>query len=58
MAEGDRQLAEREQEVERLREAVYWALGMRGAFRLRADGEGAFWWRKELRRRALENDDG
>lgn len=36
-------------ENERLREAIFWACGVNGTFRLREDGEGQFWWRKELR---------
>lgn len=38
-----------EEEIERLREAIFWACGVNGTFRLREDGEGQFWWRKELR---------
>jgi hypothetical protein len=33
--------------------AVAWALGETDDFRPRADGEGAYWWRTELRARAF-----
>lgn len=46
----------RPEEVERLREAIAWALGEVGDFRHREPGEGAYWWRTELRRRALSAD--
>lgn len=36
-----------------LREALAWALGERDEFPERKPGEGAYWWRRELRRRAL-----
>jgi hypothetical protein len=35
-----------------LESAVAWALGENGEFRERREGEGAYWWRKELRERA------
>jgi hypothetical protein len=40
------------QRVQALTEAIEWALGQRGDFRPRGDGEGAHWWRRELRARA------
>ena len=50
-------------EIERLRAriaelegAVVWALGYTD-FRERREGEGAYWWRKELRERAGMNDE-
>ena len=39
-------------EIRRLRSAVKWALGEVGEFPLRQAGQGAYWWRTELRRRA------
>lgn len=48
------ELARRAEANERLRDAILWALGENGEFRLGEVGEGAFWWRKELRRRAGE----
>lgn len=39
-------------EIRRLRRAVKWALGENGDFPIRQDGQGAYWWRTELRRRA------
>lgn len=36
----------------RLLEAVLWALGESDTFTPRAEGDGQYWWRKELRRRA------
>ena len=38
--------------VAELEAAVRWALGEEGDFPLRGDGQGAYWWRTELRRRA------
>lgn len=38
-------------ENKRLRGAIVWALGYTD-FRAREEGEGAYWWRPELRRRA------
>lgn len=35
-----------------LLKAIRWALGEDDEFRMREEGEGLFWWRKELRRRA------
>jgi hypothetical protein len=40
-----------EAQVSRLSDAIYWALGY-SDFRPREEGEGAFWWRKELRERS------
>lgn len=45
-------LARRIAEGERLREAIEWALGECGDFPPRQEGEGAYWWRAELRKRA------
>ena len=39
-------------ERDRLREAILWALGERGEFPPRGDGDPPYGWRKELRRRA------
>jgi hypothetical protein len=39
-------------EAEKLREAIAWVLGERGAFPGRIYTEGPYWWRTELRRRA------
>lgn len=42
-----------ERDAARYRAAIEWALGGEGSdFRLRQDGEGAYWWRIELRQRA------
>ena len=41
----------RDREIERLRAGITWALGYTD-FRPRKPGEGAYWWRKELRERA------
>jgi hypothetical protein len=46
------EICERDAEIERLREAIFWACGVGGEFRLREDNEGAFWWRKELMERS------
>jgi hypothetical protein len=39
-------------EIRRLRLAVRWALGEHGDFAQRQPGQGYYWWRTELRRRA------
>lgn len=36
----------------RLLSAIRWALWVNGTFRGRLPGEGEFWWREELRKRA------
>lgn len=36
----------------RLCDVIDWALGEAGEFPIRKRGEGVYWWRKELRRRA------
>lgn len=36
----------------RLELAIRWALGEMDDFPAREDGQGAYWWRKELRERA------
>ena len=46
------ELADALEREERLRQALEWALGARGEFRLRKKGEWQFWWRKELMKRA------
>jgi hypothetical protein len=38
----------------RLRGVFLWLLGLRGDFPARPEGAGAYWWRKELRRRWKE----
>lgn len=47
-----------EQERDALREAVHWALGERGDFPTRQEGQGAYWWRTELREKALKGVEG
>lgn len=39
-------------ELRRLQMAVRWALGEVGDFPMRQEGQGAYWWRTELRKRA------
>jgi len=39
-------------EIKKLKKAVLWALGSESDFKQRKEGEGAYWWRKELRKRA------
>ena len=39
-------------EIRKLQMAVRWALGEVGDFPMRQEGQGAYWWRTELRRRA------
>lgn len=38
--------------VRQLKEAIYWALGERDDFPIRYPGDGAFYWRTELRKRS------
>lgn len=38
--------------VRRYEKAIRWALGEIGAFPLRGENDGAYWWRRELRRMA------
>lgn len=42
----------RKARVAELEAAINWALGCSGEFRGRAEKEGAYWWRRELRERA------
>ena len=44
--------------VAELESAILWALGEHGHFEQRKEGQGAYWWRTELRKRcaALPND--
>lgn len=44
-----------ERRMKKLESAIRWALGEKGDFPQRQDGQGAYWWRTELRRRALPN---
>lgn len=44
-------LVQLQDQNDRLRAAVDWALGCNGDFRPREPGEGAYWWRKELKER-------
>ena len=45
-------LAASQARVTELEEAIRWALGEVGGFSQRGDGDGAYWWRSELRARA------
>ncbi len=47
------ELAALRAEVARLEAAIRWALGETDEFRSREAGDGAFWWRTELCRRAF-----
>lgn len=42
----------RDEEIERLRGAIKWALGANGTFPPRGTGDGAYWWRTELSQRS------
>lgn len=44
--------------IEQLENAIKWALGENGEFAARKDGQGAYWWRTELRKRAMEPSAG
>lgn len=48
------ELRDKEQQLQAAREAIMWALGY-WSFRARKDGEGPYYWRKELRERAFPN---
>lgn len=41
----------RDEQIKVLRDAIVWALGYTN-FKHREDGEGAYWWRKELQQRS------
>jgi hypothetical protein len=41
-----------EKRIQQLEGAIRWACGEVGEFSPRKEGQGAFWWRSELRRRA------
>lgn len=45
-------------DAERYRDAIEWALGANGDFPDREPGDGAYWWRSELQRRAGLEWDG
>ena len=47
-----RQVKRMQEEHEKYLAAIEWALGTNGEFRERRDGEGPYWWRKELMLRA------
>ena len=51
LATAQRELEEARRDSRRLESAIRWALGETD-FRARKQGEGAYWWRKELRARA------
>lgn len=55
-AKDHAQIAALEAEVARLRDAILWACGVRGEFPIRREGQGAYYWRKELRERAGISD--
>jgi len=40
-------------EIKRLKDAILWALGETDPFPTRKEGDPFFWWRKELRKRAM-----
>lgn len=52
------EVAAKDAEIDRLRTAIRWALGEIDDFPLREPGQGAYWWRTELRRRAALKDHG
>lgn len=43
---------ERDRVIRKFEEAIAWALGEADDFPHRREGEGAYWWRTELRKRA------
>jgi hypothetical protein len=47
-----KELAVAREALERYESAIRWALGEGDDFPMREPGEGAYWWRNELRRRA------
>ena len=54
----EREKADLQAEVERLRAAIRWALGEEGTFAERLADGPMYWWRTELRKRAaLEQSD-
>lgn len=51
------QLAAANERAERAEKAIAWALGESDEFPPREPGQGAYWWRTELRRRARAAND-
>lgn len=52
LEERTAQLVAAEAALKAAREAIIWALGESGEFPLRGPNDGAYWWRKDLRKRA------
>jgi hypothetical protein len=52
LAAKERESSDLSLRLEQMRGAVEWALGERGEFVDRQYGQGAFWWRTELRKRS------
>lgn len=54
MLQGEilKQIEEQQATIRQLKEAIYWALGERDDFPIRYPGDGAFYWRTELRKRS------
>lgn len=57
LAEEVERACRAEAEVARLRDAVLWACGVNGRFPARGDGQGVYYWRPALRRRAGISDE-
>lgn len=38
--------------IRELEDAINWAAGCNGSFRMRGKGDGSYWWRQELTNRA------
>jgi len=56
LSEGDAEiLVDNLNSGSRLKAAVEWALGMRGSFKPREEGQPPYWWRTELRCRCLNH---
>lgn len=49
---GKMQIGELMRMTDRYHEAIQWALGCGEDFPTRQPGQGAYWWRSELRKRA------
>jgi hypothetical protein len=52
LSNAEMELARLQALLDEYMDAITWALGANGDFRSRNDGEGSYWWRKELQERA------
>lgn len=58
LAQARAALAERDAQVARMLSALNWGLGVGAEFPMKREGQGNYWWRPELQRRAGLDYDG